>query len=87
MNNLESDISRIKKIINFLENKSEETDFDETEISEEGEATSTETSTKTTTGYPTVTKWETGAARGPANPIGNAKRQDKVNRGKANTLL
>ena len=32
-------------------------------------------------------KWETGLTRGPANPIGNTKRQDKVNRGKANTLI
>jgi len=39
--------------------------------------------------YPTVTKWETGLTRGPANQIGNTKWVDivKVNRGKANTLL
>ena len=39
--------------------------------------------------YPTVTKWETGLARGPANQIGNTKWSDivKLNRGKANTLL
>jgi len=39
--------------------------------------------------YPTVTKWETGLTRGPANQIGNTKWSDivKVNRGKANTLL
>ena len=42
------------------------------------------------TTYPTVTKWETGAARtGPANQIANTKWAEivKVNRGKANTLL
>ena len=41
------------------------------------------------TTYPTVTKWETGLTRGPANQIGNTKWSDivKVNRGKANTLL
>lgn len=40
-------------------------------------------------GYPTVTKWETGLTRGPANQIGNTKWKDivKINRGKANTLL
>lgn len=38
-------------------------------------------------GYPTVTKWETGLTRGPSNPVTSAKRQDKVTRGKANTLL
>lgn len=39
--------------------------------------------------YPTVTKWETGATRGPANQIGLTKWRDivKVTRGKANTLL
>jgi len=40
-------------------------------------------------GYPTVTKWESGASRGPANQIGLTKWADivKINRGKANTLL
>lgn len=39
--------------------------------------------------YPTVTKWETGLNRGPANQIANTKWSDivKINRGKANTLL
>jgi hypothetical protein len=39
--------------------------------------------------YPTVTKWETGATRGPANQIGLTKWKDivKVTRGKSNTLL
>ena len=39
--------------------------------------------------YPTVTKWESGVTRGPANQIGLVKWSDivKVNRGKANTLL
>lgn len=69
-----------------LTKKNSNDDIEE-ELSEEGDATSTETSTKTSTGYPTVTRWETGAARGPANPIGNAKRADKVNRGKANRLI
>jgi hypothetical protein len=39
--------------------------------------------------YPTVTKWESGVTRGPANQIGLTKWRDivKINRGKANTLL
>jgi hypothetical protein len=39
--------------------------------------------------YPTVTKWESGVTRGPANQIGLTKWRDtvKVTRGKANTLL
>ena len=41
------------------------------------------------TKYPTVTKWESGVTRGPANQIGLTKWRDtvKINRGKANTLL
>jgi hypothetical protein len=68
----------------------DEGEFLEYEISEEGE---TEGSTSTggggtpSAGYPTVTKWETGLTRGPANPVTSAKRQDKVARGKANTLI
>lgn len=40
-------------------------------------------------GYPTVTKWESGVTRGPANQIGLTKWKDIVTltRGKANTLL
>jgi len=39
--------------------------------------------------YPAVTKWESGATRGPANQIGLTKWRDivKITRGKANTLL
>lgn len=39
--------------------------------------------------YPTVTKWESGVSRGPANQIGVTKWSEivKLNRGKANTLL
>jgi hypothetical protein len=38
--------------------------------------------------YPTVTKWESGVTRGPANQIGNTKWSDivKLNRGKANPI-
>lgn len=39
--------------------------------------------------YPTVTKWESGVTRGPANQIGLTKWREvnKINRGKSNTLL
>lgn len=39
--------------------------------------------------YPTVTKWETGLTRGPANQVALSKWSDvvKLNRGKANTLI
>ena len=42
------------------------------------------------TGYPSVTKWESGATRGPANQIAVTKWSDVVgntiNRGKSNPL-
>ncbi len=38
-------------------------------------------------GYPEVSVWESGASRGPANPIGNGKMEDRIKeRGKANKL-
>jgi hypothetical protein len=49
-----------------------------------------EATTTSTTAYPTVNKWESGATRGPANQIGNTKWSDIVGstlvRGKANKL-
>jgi len=47
------------------------------------------TSGGTKPAYPTVTKWESGVTRGPANQIALTKWSDvvKLNRGKANTLL
>jgi hypothetical protein len=55
----------------------------------EQDATSTTSGGGSKPTYPTVTKWETGAVRGPANQIGLTKWSDvvKINRGKANTLL
>ena len=52
-------------------------------------ASSTDTSGGDKPDYPTVTKWESGVSRGPANQIGLTKWADivKVTRGKANTLL
>ena len=43
-----------------------------------------------TSGYPTVTKWETGLVRSVANTIDDKvtyKSLDKIVRSKANTLL
>lgn len=62
------------------------------ELGEEGEgAPSAGTSTPgTATGYPTVTKWETGLSRSVANTIDDKvtwKSLNKITRGKANTLL
>lgn len=59
------------------------------EMSEEDAAASS-TSASSGTGYPTVTKWETGLTRSVANQIDyKAKWKDlnKLTRGKANTLL
>ncbi|MEY4572012.1 MAG: hypothetical protein RLZ10_1230 [Bacteroidota bacterium] len=88
MSKLENDIKKINKLIFYLESKNkkyfDEEELDEEDLSEEGESTG---GAAASTGYPTVTKWESGVTRGPANPIGNEKRQDKVNRGKANRLI
>jgi hypothetical protein len=50
-----------------------------------------ESSSGSATGYPQVTKWESGVTRGPANQIGNTKWKDVVGqslkRGKGNTLI
>jgi hypothetical protein len=67
--------------------------IDSDSYSELGEQGATGGDTTADTGtkpeYPTVTKWESGVTRGPANQIGLTKWSDivKVNRGKANTLI
>jgi hypothetical protein len=59
------------------------------EIGEQDAPAAGGTSTGGGTKYPTVTKWESGVTRGPANQIGLTKWRDtvKITRGKANTLL
>lgn len=62
------------------------------ELGEEGEgAPSAGTSAPAAaSGYPTVTKWETGLSRSVANTIDDKvtwKSLNKITRGKANTLL
>ena len=59
------------------------------ELDEQDDAGAT-VSTGGAAGYPTVTKWETGLARGVANTIDDKvtwKSLDKIVRGKGNTLL
>jgi len=63
---------------------------DDGEISEqEAAASSSSSGGSSKPAYPTVTKWESGVTRGPANQIGVTKWHEivKLNRGKANTLL
>lgn len=65
---------------------------DRVEMGEQDAAAATTTTTPTGggTGYPTVTKWETGLARSVANQIDYKvtwKSLNKLVRGKANTLL
>lgn len=55
-----------------------------------GEQDTAAASTGGGTGYPTVTKWETGLTRGMANQIDDKvtwRSLYKITRGKANTLL
>lgn len=61
------------------------------EFKEQEGTDATGTSTAgSTTGYPTVTKWETGLARSVANTIDDKvswKSLNKLVRGKGNTLI
>ena len=61
----------------------------ESELGEQDAAAGAATGGGGGAAYPTVTKWETGLTRGPANQIALSKWRDivKLNRGKANTLL
>jgi hypothetical protein len=64
-----------------------EIDATESEISEEGEVAAAP-SGGGGGGYPTVTKWESGVARGEGNPIDFKKKWESgLTRGKGNTLL
>jgi hypothetical protein len=81
---LDKDIVRIKKLMDL---EMDEDMFSvELEFSEE-EAAASSTGSGPSAGYPTVTKWESGATRGKANPIANNKWESGVTRGKSNTLL
>jgi hypothetical protein len=62
------------------------------ELGEEGEGAPTAgtSAPAAASGYPTVTKWETGLTRSVANTIDDKvtwKSLNKITRGKANTLL
>lgn len=82
MDLLKEDIFRIKSLMEIKD----EVELDESEVNEEGEETTdTTTDTSSDTGA-SVTPWESGVARGPANPITSAKREDKVTRGKGNPI-
>lgn len=82
MKKINEDIRRIKSLMEIKD----EIELDETELSEEGEETTdTTTDTSSDTGS-SITPWESGAVRGPGNPITSAKREDKTTRGKGNPI-
>ena len=73
--------------INFLINLMSPTNM---EMGEQDAAGGTSTPSGGGGGYPTVTKWETGVARGVANQIDPKSKWNQlytIKRGKANTLL
>ena len=84
-------MNKIEKIVDILNSHTffnDESDYDE--LGEQDEAPAADSGGGGgKPGYPTVTKWESGVTRGPANQIGVTKWADivKINRGKANTLL
>ena len=79
------DIDTLIDIFNELSQNKNEMGEQEGEVA----AASTPTTGGGGAGYPSVTKWETGIKRGPANQIGVTKWKDSytITRGKANTLL
>lgn len=87
----EKEINRIKDLMFGKKNNSESEEIDEIDIdgemTEEGEAAASSGGGGASSGYPTVTKWESGVSRGKANPIANNKWESGVTRGKANTLI
>jgi len=79
----------IDTLIDLMSSLSDTQEKDEMGEQDAGAAPSSDSSGGDKPEYPTVTKWESGATRGPANQIGLTKWSDivKVTRGKANTLL
>jgi hypothetical protein len=65
----------MKIIINEKQQKFIDTYKD---LNEEGEPTTGADTPPTSTGYPEVGKWESGATRGPSNQIGNTKWSEVV---------
>jgi hypothetical protein len=78
----------IDEIINLMKRYTPKKDFDG-ELEEQDAAPAAGGGGGEAAEYPTVTKWESGVTRGPANQIGLTKWRDtvKLTRGKANTLL
>jgi hypothetical protein len=80
----------LDEIIYLLKSYTFSSDENKDELGEQDAAASSTTASSTGTGYPAVTKWETGLTRSVANQIDyKAKWKDlnKITRGKANTLL
>ncbi len=82
----------LDEIIYLLKMYTYSSDENKDELGEQDDAaaSSTTSSSSSGTGYPAVTKWETGLTRSVANQIDyKAKWKDlnKITRGKANTLL
>ena len=85
-------MNKIDKIIDILNSHTffnDDIDYDEIGEQDEAPAAAASGGGGGKPAYPTVTKWESGVTRGPANQIGLTKWADivKINRGKANTLL
>lgn len=87
MNKLRDDIKRIKDIMSISEKEIDEIEVAESEISEEGEE-STSTSTSQNAGTPTTWSSIVGSQlkRGKGNPITSAPRADDTTRGAGNQL-
>ena len=79
---------KIYSIIELLKKYTTNNKLTEQEADAGGESASSSSSSSGGKGYPTVTKWESGVTRGPANQIAKTKWSDivKITRGKANPI-
>ena len=85
MTTLKEDINRILNLM-LLEKKTIDIEeLEENELSEDEDAAARGSGGGTSSGYPSIEKWETGVTRGPGNTLGG-KREDKTKRGKGNML-
>lgn len=84
---MKGQIDQIIDIMNKVINSTNDTELYEQDAAASAGGDSSGGDTKPD--YPTVTKWESGVTRGPANQIAVVKWADivKITRGKANTLL
>jgi hypothetical protein len=82
--NVDVQLNRVKTGSDQQIKQTGPTDNDAVDGMSEGELDEEEETTTTTTS--SITPWESGAQRGPGNPITSTKKEDKTTRSKGNML-